>query len=72
MAKQQRKLRSRDIRGLKHFKQLEPLLKRLHEVGCDRDKAGNRDLHMDQYCLLLLLWLFSPLVDSLRGLQQAS
>lgn len=27
---------------------------------------------MDQYCTLILIWLFSPVVDSLRGLQQAS
>ena len=27
---------------------------------------------MDQYCTLILLWFFSPIVDSLRGLQQAS
>jgi hypothetical protein len=26
---------------------------------------------MDQYCSLILLWFFSPIVDSLRGLQQA-
>lgn len=26
---------------------------------------------MDQYCTLILLWSFSPIVDSLRGLQQA-
>ncbi|MBM4011887.1 MAG: IS4/IS5 family transposase, partial [Planctomycetes bacterium] len=36
------------------------------------DKAGNRDLYMDQYCTLILLWFFSPVVDSLRGIQQAS
>ena len=27
---------------------------------------------MDQYCTLILLWLFNPLLNSLRGLQQAS
>lgn len=40
--------------------------------GCARDCAGNRQLHFDQYCLLILLYLFNPLVTSLRGLQQAS
>jgi hypothetical protein len=49
-----------------------PLFKPLHEVGCQRDKAGNRQLHFDEYCLLLLLFLFNPVVTSLRGLQQAS
>jgi IS4 transposase len=72
MAGQERKLRNQDIQGLKYFRSLEPLLARLHAVGTERDKAGNRSLHMDEYCTLLLIWLFSPLVDSLRGLQQAS
>jgi hypothetical protein len=65
-------LRSQDVQGLKYFRRLQPLLARLHEVGAARDAAGNRQLHMDQYCALILLWMFSPLVDSLRGLQQAS
>jgi hypothetical protein len=29
-------------------------------------------LHFDQYCQLLLLYLFNPIVTSLRGIQQAS
>ena len=65
-------LRDRDVQGLKYFKKLRPLLSRLREVGTQRDRAGNRRLTMDQYGLLVLLWLFNPLVDSLRGLQQAS
>jgi IS4 transposase len=72
MAGKQRKLRDQDVAGLKYFRTLQPLLERLHGVGTERDAAGNRQLHMDQYCTLILLWLFSPLVDSLRGLQQAS
>lgn len=63
---------AREIRGLKYFDKLAPLLERLHEDGCARDKAGNRELHYDQYCLLILLYLFNPVVTSLRGLQQAS
>ena len=61
-----------DLQGLKYFDKLKPLLTRLHEVGTERDTADNRDLHMDQYCLLVLLWLFSPLLTSMRALQQAS
>ena len=72
MADDKRKLRNQDIQGLKYFRVLQPLLARLHEVGAARDVAGNRELHMDQYCTLILIWLFSRLVDSLRGLQQAS
>ena len=66
------KLKESDITGLKYFDQLAPLLERLHDDGCDRDKAGNRKLHFDQYGLLILLYLFHPVVTSLRGIQQAS
>jgi len=62
----------REITGLKYFDKLAPLLERLHDDGCARDRAGNRELHYDQYCLLILLYLFNPVVTSLRGLQQAS
>jgi hypothetical protein len=57
---------------MKYFRELKPLLKRLHGVGTQRDQANNRSLHMDEYCTLIMIWLFSPVVDSLRGLQQAS
>jgi hypothetical protein len=67
-----RKIKDSDITGLKFFDKLAPLLKRLHDEGCQRDRAGNRQLHYDQYCMLLLLYLFNPIVTSLRGIQQAS
>jgi hypothetical protein len=41
-------------------------------VVYERDKAGNRQLHMDQYCALVLLFMFNPCLRSLRALQQAS
>ena len=66
------KVEEKDIVGLKYFNQLGPLLQRLHDDGCERDKAGNRKLHFDQYCMLLLLYLFNPTLTSLRGIQQAS
>ena len=73
MAKRKAKpLKSRDIQGLKYLEHLLPLLDQLHEVGCQRDKAANRSLHYDQYCLLILLFLFNPVLRSLRALQQAS
>jgi hypothetical protein len=65
-------IREQDVRGLKYFDQLAPLLERLHDVGCEGDRAGNRSLHFDNYCMLVLLFLFNPIVTSLRGLQQAS
>jgi len=66
------KFKESDITGLKYFDKLAPLLERLHDDACERDKAGNRELHFDQYCLLILLYLFNPVVTSLRGIQQAS
>lgn len=60
------------LEGLRYFRKLKPLLKRLELIGTQRDTASNRDLKMDQYCTLVLLWLFNPLLTSLRGLQQAS
>lgn len=73
MAKRAAKpLKSREIRGVKHLERLLPMLDALHEVGCGRDKAGNRCLFYDQYCMLILLAMFNPLVRSLRSIQQVS
>jgi len=60
------------LTGFKYFKKLLPLFERLHDAGCARDKAGNRSLHFDEYCSLLLLALFNPILTSLRAVQQAS
>ena len=68
----QEKIQESDVTGLKYFDKLAPLLKRLHDDGCGRDRANNRTLHYDQYCMLILLYLFNPIVTSLRGIQQAS
>ena len=73
MAHPRRKeIRDKDLCGLKYFQVLGPLLDRLHANATQRDRAGNRQLHFDQYAGLILLAFFSPLVDSLRGIQQAS
>jgi hypothetical protein len=56
---------------LSHFKQLRKMagmLWFLHHSGCGRDKAANRELHFDDYVLLVLLWMFNPMIDSLRTL----
>lgn len=71
-AKKKPKIHAKDLRGLKYFKLLNPLLERLHDVGTQRDTAGNRQLFFDQYAALLLLYFFNPILTSLRGLQQAS
>jgi hypothetical protein len=64
-------LEKKEIVGLGYLKRLFPLLEKLHEVGCARDKAGNRDLHFDQYCKLVLLYIWNPVIGSIGGLQQA-
>ena len=63
---------AKDIRGLKYFKQLQPLFAHLHEMGTERDRASNRDLFFDGYASLILLFFFNPVLSSLRALQQAS
>jgi hypothetical protein len=60
------------VQGLKHFKRLSPLLAGLRTVGCERDTAGNRTLFFDDYCKLVLLYLFNPLIDSISALQAAA
>jgi hypothetical protein len=61
-----------DVQGFKYFRLLGPLFAHLHACGTARDRAGNRQLFYDQYATLILLYFFSPIVTSLRGLQQAS
>ncbi len=70
--KRRRKVKESEVTGTKYLRKLLPLLERLHDDGCERDKAGNHRLHFDQYCTLILLYLFNPVVVSLRSLQQAS
>jgi Transposase DDE domain len=60
------------LQGLKYLDKLLPLFDRLHDVGCQRDKAGNRKLHFDHYCALILLFLLNPVLRSFRALQAAS
>lgn len=72
MAKKKAKIESKSITGLKYFDLLKPLLAGLHEEGCQRDRAGNRTLHYDEFCMLQLLFLFNPILTSLRAIQQAS
>jgi hypothetical protein len=66
------KVKSEDLRGFKYFKALAGMLGTLHDAGCQRDRAHNRTLHMDQYMTLLLMFMFNPMCSSLRALQEAS
>ena len=60
------------LQGLKYLDKLLPLFDRLHDVGCQRDRAGNRKLHFDHYFALILLFLLNPVLRSFRSLQAAS
>lgn len=66
------KIKPSDLTHLRELSHVASLLEPLHEMGTARDKARNRQLHMDHYCLLVLMWMFNPVIDSLRGMQQAS
>ena|SRR5688572_25539691 len=65
-------LKESDVVCLGHLRRVLPLLGRLREVGCGRDKAANRELFFDDYVKLVLLYLWNPLIDSLRTLRQAA
>jgi hypothetical protein len=60
------------LQGFKYIESIGKLLEKLRAVGTLRDRAGNRQLFFDQYVALLLMYFFNPIVNSLRGLQQAS
>lgn len=62
----------RQLQGFKYLKRIDKLLKKLHPAGCERDRAGNRQLHFDRYAMLILLYFFSPALASLRDIQRAS
>ena len=72
MGKKKPKIKESDLQGFKYFKIISGLLESLHSAATQRDKAGNRKLHMDQYMTLILLAMFSPICTSLRSIQQAS
>jgi hypothetical protein len=61
-----------DVRGAKYLRRVLALLGGLHGDATARDRAGNRTLFYDQYAALVLFAMFSPAVDSLRAVRQAS
>lgn len=72
MGNKRRKIKDSELEGFKYFKAISKMLEKLHDAGCEGDIAGNRILHMDQYALLILLFMFNPICKSLRSLQQVS
>jgi DDE family transposase len=61
-------LTEEDICGIKYLKNFIDLLRPLRD-HCD---CPNRNLHYDEYAAYLLLFFFTPILTSMRGLQQAS
>jgi hypothetical protein len=68
MSKRQPTLKPSDIQGAKYLKAFLKALRPLHDHRDD----PKRTLHYDELCAWLLLYFFSPLLTSLRSLQQAS
>lgn len=60
------------LQGVKFLQRLQPLLVRLREDACGRDRAGNRKLFFDHLSGLILLTFFNPSLKSLRDLHSAS
>jgi hypothetical protein len=65
-------LDEKSVQGLKHLKKVFGMLERLAPVGCERDKAGNRQLLFSHYAGLMLVGLFNPTLQSLGALSSAS
>ena len=61
-----------ELRGNRLIKPIQHLIEKLHPVGTDGVRAGNRKLFFDQYITLVLLYFFTPSLDSLRALQEAT
>jgi hypothetical protein len=72
MSNKKPKIKESQLAGFKYFKVVDKMLQRLHDAGCQRDKASNRILHMDQYVSLILLYMFNPICDSLRAIHRVS
>lgn len=65
-------LKEKDLIGLGYLKRFFPLLDRLHEVGCGRDRAGNRELFYNDYVKLVVLYTWNPLLCSIQDLREAA
>jgi hypothetical protein len=60
------------IQGLGHLKKVFAAFEKLAPVGTERDTAKNRTLLFSQYASLILLSMFNPAMQCVRGLSDAS
>jgi hypothetical protein len=65
-------LKEKDVVCLGHLQRVFGLLDALKDGGTERDTAGNRELFFNDYCKLVLLHIWNPLLGSLRQLQEAT
>ena len=70
VAKTDHELGEQDIQCLGNLRKALLLLDKLQDVGCERDVAGNRKLFFNDYCKLVLLYTWNPLIGSIRDLQK--
>jgi len=67
-----KKPRLEKVESLRIVGRANDLFSRLRDVGTQRDTAGNRHLLYSHYASLILLSMFNPAMQSMRGLQEAS
>ena len=60
-----------DLCTPKYLARVQELFSHLHETGCERDRAHNRELFFDQYCSAVMFHGLCPVVTSMRALQEA-
>lgn len=68
MGAREQMLRAEDVAGFKYLESVRELLAPLRDPAAH----GNRELFMDQYAGLLLLYFFNPAITGLRSIQQAT
>lgn len=60
------------VRNRRFLRRAGELFVGLRQVGTERDAAGNRRLFFNEYCSWVLFYALTPILESLRALQEAS
>lgn len=66
------KLEKNPERNSKFLRRASALFSSLKHAGTDRDSAGNRRLFFNEYCSWVLFYAMTPMLESMRALQEAS